>query len=101
MKRVSQVLQCSMVIQGSWLPPTWRTQLFEKLDFLWRRISAKRTIFEEFLSAWLFIRWSLGFNKFKFPQVNRSDSSIQDNLQDKRSEIHVPRYDQWIQESAT
>lgn len=31
--------------------------------------------------------------------MRRSDSAIQDDLQAKRSEIDVPRYDQWIQES--
>ena len=49
MKRVSQVLQFAIVIQRSWLPPISGTQLFQKLDFLWGRISAKRTIFQEFL----------------------------------------------------
>src|SRR5437773_11855590 len=38
-------------------------------------------------------------NKLEFPQVNRRDSSIQVDLQAKGSEIDVPRYDQWIQES--
>ena len=49
MERVSQVLQFAIVIQRSWLPPISGTQLFQKVDFLWSRISAKRTIFQEFL----------------------------------------------------
>src|SRR5438093_12032636 len=49
MKRVSQVLQFAIVIQRSGPPPILETQLFQKLDFLWGRISVQRTIFQEFL----------------------------------------------------
>src|SRR5207237_5961415 len=34
-----------------------------------------------------------------FLQVRPSDSAIQDDHQAKRSEIDIPRYDQWIQQS--
>src|SRR2546428_507755 len=49
MERVSQVLQFAIVIQRSWPPTIMGMQLFQKLDFLWGRVSAKRTIFQEFL----------------------------------------------------
>src|SRR6266581_994741 len=100
MKSVSQVLQFAIIIERSWLPPILETQLFQKLDFLWLRISAKRSICEEVPEA-RFFGWSAGFllNKFKFLQVGRRDFAIQDDLQTECGEIDVPRYDQGIQKS--
>lgn len=83
MKRVSKILKLAIVIQRCWPPPILEPQPFEELDFLRGPTSAKRTIFEEFPQARLFIRYSSGFSlhKLKSLQIGRSDSSIQDDLQ--------------------
>ena len=102
MKRVSQVLKFAIVIQRG-RSSVLEAQLFEELDFLQRRICAKRAIFQEFSQSWLFLRGFLSFlfQKFKFLQVHWGDSAIQDDLQGERREINVPRYDQRVEERNT
>jgi hypothetical protein len=83
MKRISEALQLAIIIERSWAPPVHEAQVSEKLDFLWRRVSAERTILEKCPQARLLDRGSSRFllNKFKPLQPSWSNSPIQDDLQ--------------------
>jgi len=80
MKRISEALQLAIIIERSWAPPVPEAQLSEKLDFLWRRVSAERTILEKCPQARLLDGRPSYFllNKFK---PSWSNSPIQDDLQ--------------------
>src|ERR1700746_1625495 len=101
MKRISEALQLAIIIERSWAPPVAEAQLSEKLDFLWRRVSAETTILEKCSQARVLDGLPSRFllNKFKPFQPCWSNFPIQDDLQAERREIDVPRYNQRIEKS--
>src|SRR5215831_14004371 len=90
MNRISEALQLAIIIERSWAPPVPEAQLSEKLDFLWRRVSAERTILEKCSQArFLDGPYRFLLNKFKPLQPSWSNSPIQDDLQAECREIDV------------
>ena len=101
MKRIAKTLQLAIIVKRSWTPPALETQLLEELDFLRRRVSAERTILEKRPEAGFLNGRSPGFllDEFKPLEPSWSNASIQNDVQTECREIHVPRYDQRLEES--
>src|SRR5688500_496461 len=98
MKRVPQVLQLAVIVEGG-RPFASETQPFEKLDLLLGRVTPEGGIRKKRLEAGLLVdRWAgFPFHKIDLLEVRGGQATVQNNLHPEGREVDVPRFNQRIE----
>ncbi len=94
MKRVSEALQLSVVVEGS-RPSSAELQTLQEPDLVFRGIAAEGSVLEELFEARLYRKglFRFPFYKLKSLQALQRQSAVQDNFHAKSLEVNIPTLD--------
>src|SRR5579872_1282834 len=98
MKGVPQVLQLAVIIKRSG-PPTIELQPLQKLDFLFGRVAAEGSVFQELFQTRLRLgrRFMFLFQELKSLDALQGQSAVQHDFHAKGLQVDVPGFDQRIE----
>src|SRR5260370_26503251 len=98
MEWVPEVLQFPIIIKRR-RALSIESQLLQKLDFLFGRVTAHGLVPKEFFEPWLFLRLGrFPFDKLKFLRVIRNKSPIQNDSHTEGRDGDIPGFDHRIHE---